>query len=103
MAGRRGYVQLRRGILDHLPNMSGAACKVYVALLCMADHRTGEVRLTVRELAVQAGMSAAYVAQALRELEQPLPGRTEGYVVWHRGSNRFTDSVVQVTRYRPPA
>jgi hypothetical protein len=96
---RRGYVQLRRGILDHLPNMSGAACKVYVTLLCIADFQTGEARLTVRELATVAGMSAAHVAQALRELEQPLPGRDEGYVVWHRGTNRFTDSVVQVTRY----
>jgi hypothetical protein len=99
---RRGYVPLRRGILEHLPNMSPNAVKTYVALLCLADWETGTLTVNVRDLADLVGISASTVSIALRELETPFEGRKEGYVVWNRSRSRWEDSTIRVTRWSRP-
>lgn len=85
-----GFARLERTLLEDLPMMSGAACKVYVALLIVADYRTGRCTVDAAALAQATGLSRRSVERALSELERV------SLIRWTRGSNGHVPAAVEV-------
>lgn len=65
-----GYVPLRRGIRDHLPNMSSAEVKLFCFYLTNADFRTAICDLKNSEVAEQIGWSEKNVSITRKKLIQ---------------------------------
>lgn len=89
----KGYVQLRRGILDHLSIFTMAETKVYIALLCLVDHKTGQANLSMDKLAEATGYSRRHVQDAVKRLE------ALKYIKVKRSNNRWQDSHFAVTKF----
>ena len=64
----KGYVQLRRGLLEHLKNMSGAELKVYNALLILADFNTAKINISQNKLSEIIDLSNRMVGKSCRRL-----------------------------------
>lgn len=96
MTRTTGYVPLRRGILEHLANMTGTEAKVYVVALCLADpfSRDGRVVESVSTIASLAGTSDDMTYRALKGLDE------KGYVVYRPAANQFGRTQITVTKWQ---
>ena len=93
MASMKGYVPLRRGLIEHIPSMCGSDIKCYVSLLILADPWKGTLRITTRDLADAVGSGSNRVSESLRRLEDA------GYIKVQRAANQFQTTEIQVTKW----
>ena len=93
MANTKGYVKLRRGLLEHLPIMSNLECKVYISLLLMADFNTGVCTFPIGGLESLCDASAKYIRLALGRLE------AMGYIEYAPAVNQWRDNTVKIVKY----
>ena len=100
MAGTNGFVQLRRGILEHLHAMTGNELKVYIALLCLADHRTGKVCIGLSDLCEIVELPKSSVSAALRSLAGPHNSKGTKYITYTPASNQFGLTSVLVLKHQ---
>lgn len=80
-----GYVPLRRGIGEHLPNMSSAEVKLFVKYLVGADFRTAICKITSEKLAEQIGWSntnVSHIRQLLIRRRFIVPNKRNSAGVW---------------------
>lgn len=94
-----GYVPLRRGILSHLHGMTGNEVKVYIALLCLADHRTGKVKVTTRDLADGLDLNRSSISDALRRLAEPHNDSGTRYIGYKPGKNQYEATTITILKY----
>ena len=90
-----GYVQLRRGLLEHLPRMTANAGTVYVFLLMKAKATgvdRGVYRATSRSMSEELGMNRIVMMRAIKELEHMKP---KAFIKVKRSTNQHA-----VTEYR---
>ena len=70
MAGTNGWVESRRGLLDHMRLMGPHNGHVFEALRLMADANTWKSEFTVCDLADTVGMSKSATCASLRWLDE---------------------------------
>ena len=88
----KGYVPLRRGLLEHLAVMTGVEVKIYTALLILADFRTGKVKISIENLGDVVGFSRRHVQTAIKRLEPK-------YIRVKRSTNRWHDTEFTIVKY----
>ena len=93
----RGYVQLRRGLLEHLPNMCGSDLKCYIAIVLIAGINTGRVDITTRDLAEAVGSGSNRVSESLRRLEEAK------YIKVKKAKNQYSVTSIQITKWNKSA
>lgn len=96
MTTQKGYVPLRRGLVEHLPKMPSTALKAYVALLCLADHKTGTVEISTRQLAETIGVSVSTAHGAVKLLESE-----PAYISCSQAVARNASSTITILRFQP--
>ena len=89
----KGYVQLRRGLLEHLKIMSPQEITVYIGILLMANFKTASVNATVAELSDVVDICYKATLKAIRRLEKL------GYVKYTQAHNQWEVSKIHVLRY----
>jgi hypothetical protein len=99
MAGLNGYVPLRRGILEHLGNMTDAEVKVYTALLCLARPSDGTIHTTSTDLAEIVQKQRQTVAYALQKLAEPHGKDGVCYIKWTPAKNQYELGEIAVLKY----
>ena len=90
----KGYVPLRRGIFEHLPVFSFAETKVYVALLCLADFRTGKAIISISDLADAIGCSYKTAQLAVGRLA------AMKYISVSKAQNQWRDTIFTIKKYK---
>lgn len=96
MTTQKGYVPLRRGLVEHLPKMPSTALKAYVALLCLADHKTGTVEISTRQLAETLGVSLGAAHRAIKALESD-----PAYITYSPSTSSHAESTIKILRFLP--
>jgi DNA-binding MarR family transcriptional regulator len=99
LAKNPGYVPLRRGIVEHLHGMTGNEAKVYMALLCMADFKTGALSITMRDLADILGIDVASVHRSMKALTEPHNDSGTRYISYTPARNQHIATRVRILKY----
>ena len=89
----KGYVQLRRGLLEHLRNMSGAELKIYNALLILADFNTAKISISQSRLSEVVDLSNRMTGQCCRRLE------AMDYIKIKTSHNQWSDNEFTILKY----
>ena len=89
----KGYVQLRRGLMEHLKYMSGGELKVYNALLILADFRTAKISISQHELGKIVDLSNRVVGTSCNRL------KAFGYIKVKTSHNQWKDNEFTITNY----
>jgi hypothetical protein len=97
MSETPGYVKLRRGLRDHLPELSSRAVKLYVALLIEANHQTGVCRTRLVDLCGLSGLSYKTTIRAIAELESKNPNP---FISVSREGNRLGPLDFTILRFK---
>lgn len=84
---------LRRGLIEHLPQLKGAPLSVFIYLTLEADHRTFRVTASVEQIAAATGYSYRAVKYALAALE----GK---YIVNEGSPNPWHPNTYLIPKYR---
>ena len=90
------WVPVSRGLLKHLPKMSGSAVKVYLMLLMNAGvngRRKGMVTYPMRILAADLGMDVSQLHRAIKNL-------TPKFVTYKAGKNQFDTTIFTIKKYK---
>lgn len=90
------WIKLRSGLLDHLPGMSDAACKLFTWLCLQAPIRgpqAGVVETNVRSVADGCGWGRTKSSETLAELE------TAGYIAVERPRNPAGKSAISIRKF----
>lgn len=95
------YVPLSRGLLDHLPRISGTCLKIYLAMLILAkpvgDDR-GQLRISVRDLSEVTGIGIRHIQNGVAFLCE------HGYITRiNLGTNQYATTAFRVERYKTVA
>ncbi len=89
----KGYIPLRRGLLDHLKIMSFSELKVYIGLLLLANYKNGYVKITVARLADTLGTDYKNTLNSIHRLDKL------GYVKYTPAKNQWQDSQFKITKF----
>jgi len=89
----KGYVKLRRGLLDHIKVMSFSELKVYVGLLLLANFKNGYVNITIGNLCDIIGTDYKNTLNSIHRLEK------FGYVKYTPAKNQWKESSFEITKY----
>lgn len=89
----KGYVQLRRGIIEHFKVMSSSEIKVYIGVLVLANYKTAKVNITLAELADIISLDKKITLNSLHRLEK------FGYVKFTPAKNQWHSSMIEITNY----
>jgi len=73
--------------------MSGTEAKAYVALLCLADFKTGKVHTTVTKMSEQIGVGYRITMLALNRLE------LMKYIKMNKTKNQWKDTEITINKY----
>lgn len=92
-----GFVQLRRGIREHLRVMTPHELMVYVGLLVEANPASGRVSTTVSDLVDLTDMSAKVIQSALRRLQ------AMKYITYKPTNNRWQPSEIRICKWKNTA
>lgn len=88
-----GYVQLRRGIIDHFKVMSSSEIKVYVGVLILANYKTAKVNITLAELADIISLDKKITLNSLHRLDK------FGYVKYTPAKNQWQSNIIEIINY----
>ena len=95
------YVPLSRGLLDHLPDMSGLELKIYVAFLLIANPfdrrgaKKGSLSMSSTEIAELLGADRGNVSRAIKCLSE------KGYIgVERSGKNQHRTTTYTIKKYK---
>ncbi len=89
----KGFVQLRRGILEHLSILTGSETKLYIALLCLASPSTGKITTTATDLADITCYSPQTILVDLKRLN------SLGYIAYKPAQNQYSPAVVSIKKW----
>lgn len=89
----KGYVKLRRGILDHFKVMSSSEIKVYIGVLILANFKTAVVNITLAELAEIISLDKKITMDSLHRLDK------FGYVKYTPAKNQWHTTSVKILKY----
>ena len=98
-----GYVQLRRGIYDHLPDMLDSELKVYIAVLCRADIKTGLLKTSLREFGDEIGITSSRLSARLRRLAGPHGKEKTAYLDYLPSANQHHLTEIRVIKWKQSA
>jgi len=89
----QGFVKLRRGILEHLPDrITADECLCYTLIILMADHRSGAWRGCAQAMARKTGWSVRQCQVVLKSLRQ------KGYITGQPTTGRG-QYLIRVVKY----
>jgi hypothetical protein len=97
----KGYVPLRRGLLEHLPTLPANDFKVYGYLLMKAKNTglgKGAYATTTRAMADDLGMDRESVIASVRRLETRRP---KPFIEVDRAKNQHALTVYKILRFDP--
>lgn len=89
----KGYVKLRRGLLDHIKVMSFSELKVYIGLLLLANFKNGYVNITIGNLCDIIGTDYKNTLNSIHRLEK------FGYVKYTPAKNQWKESQFEIVKY----
>jgi hypothetical protein len=92
-ANMKGYVKLRRGLLEHIKVMSFSELKVYIGLLLLANFKNGYVNITISNLCDTIGTDYKNTLNSIHRLEK------FGYVKYTPAKNQWKESSFEITKY----
>ena len=89
----KGYVKLRRGLLDHFKVMSAREIKVYVGVLLLANFKNAMVKITLAELADIINIDKKITMDALHRLDK------FAYVKYTPAKNQWQTTSIEILKY----
>ncbi len=96
MTSLKGFVKLRRGILDHIPGMSPQVLKLFIVLLLLAEPMgasRGVVRASVNDLASAANMRRQTLLKAADQLA------AMGWIEISKARNQHAVTAWRIVKY----
>ena len=89
----KGYVKLRRGLLEHMNIMNSSELKVYITLLLLANFKNGSVNITLANLADSCGLSYKIINLSVKRLV------AMKYINYKPAVNQNRDSKFKILKY----
>jgi hypothetical protein len=99
----KGYVQLRRGLYDHIPLMADSEVVIYVALVMLGRINDGTVSMTLRDLASDLHKSPARISAALKRLAEPHGADNVRYITYEPARNQHDMTRIRILKWRKSA
>lgn len=99
------YVKLRRGLRDHLSDMTGLELKVYIYLLISARFQppnVGTLTTTARDIASDIGSNRTDVVRVLKKLSEPHGSGNVRYIEYSPGVNQYDITHIRILKYAVP-
>ncbi|MBV9888336.1 MAG: hypothetical protein JO119_17460, partial [Acidobacteria bacterium] len=93
-----GFVQLRRGLLEHLGQMSGNATKLYVWLLMTAGWK-GPLKGHVLASFADVGRSLMFSSKTLQRACDELEHGPRPFIVVQRAANQYSMTRIRILRF----
>jgi hypothetical protein len=91
-----GYVQLRRGFLEHIPRLSRNAATLFIGLLISADWKDGTLEMD-EKFRAHLGFPLRIFQRAKQELLR------KGYIAVVRRGNQHRPTIVQILKFNNEA
>jgi uncharacterized phage protein (TIGR02220 family) len=89
----KGYVKLRRGLLEHFKIMTASEIKVYTGTLLLANFKSAVVKITLAELADIINIDKKITMDALHRLDK------FGYVKYTPAKNQWHTTSIEIINY----
>lgn len=89
----KGYVKLRRGLLEHFKVMTSSEIKIYIGLLLLANFKNAMVKITLAELTEETNVDRKILINSLRRLH------SFGYVKYTPAKNQWHSNIIEIMNY----